>query len=103
MGLLNIFSKTDMPGLSRLPSGSFTMDRDGEIIISTVSSSFPAETVQDIGRQILDTFRQAQEAHLPLSELIIHFGGFKVVARELRGGAIVFLNPKYTITPTKQP
>jgi hypothetical protein len=94
MGLLNIFSKDDQPGLVRLPRGSFTLNRAGEIIISTVPSSFSQETIQDIGRQVLDTFQQAQAAHLPLSELIIHFGGFKVVARELRGGAIVFLSPK---------
>jgi hypothetical protein len=95
MGLLNIFSKDDKPGgLARLPRGSFTLNRDGEIIISTVPSSFSPETILDIGRQVLETFQQAQAARLPLSELIIHFGGFKVVARELRGGAIVFLSPK---------
>ena len=100
---MNLFSKADAPTLTRLPSGSFTMDRDGEIIVSTITSSFPTLTVQEIGRTVLDTFREAQEAHLPLAELVIHFGGFKIVARELRGGAIVFLSPKNTVTPTKQP
>lgn len=100
MGLLNLFSKPAPSTLTRLPTGSFTLDREGEIIVSTVSSSFPALTVKDIGRRVLDTFREAQEAHLPLAELIIHFGGFKIVARELRGGAIVYLSPKNIITPT---
>lgn len=100
MGLLNLFSKPVPSSLSRLPTGSFTLDREGEIIVSTVSSTFPALTVKDIGRRVLDTFREAQEAHLPLAELVVHFGGFKIVARELRGGAIVYLSPKNIITPT---
>lgn len=102
MGFLNFFS-TPAASLTRLPSGSFTIDRDGDLIISTVSSSFPVTTVQEIGRKVLDTFHEAQAAHLPLSELIIHFGALKIVARELRGGAIVFLNPRNTISHTKQP
>lgn len=101
MGLLDLFAKP-APTLSRLPTGSFTLDRDGGIIVSTVPSSFPIMTVQDIGQRVLDTFREAREAQLPLSELVIHFGGFKIVARELRGGAIVYLSPKNIITPTKQ-
>lgn len=100
MGLLNLFSKPPPTTLTRLPSGSFTLDRDGEIIVSTVSSTFPVLTVKDIGQRVLDTFREAQEAHLPLAELVIHFGGFKIVARELRGGAIVYLSPKNIITST---
>lgn len=101
MGFLNLFSKSSSTTtLTRLPSGSFTLDRDGEIIVSTVSSTFPVLTVKDIGRCVLDTFREAQEAHLPLAELVIHFGGFKIVARELRGGAIVYLSPKNIITAT---
>ena len=102
MGLLNLFSKPDDPGgLIRLPRGSFTVNRDGDIIVSTISSNFPVEIVQEIGRQVLDTFRQALVAHVPLAELNVHFGGFKVVAREMRGGAIVFLSPK-EITSSKQ-
>lgn len=100
MGLLKLFSKPAPSTLTSLPTGSFTLDRDGEIIVSTVSSSFPAVTVKDIGQRVLDTFSEAREAQLPLAELVIHFGGFKIVARELRGGAIVYLRPKNIITPT---
>ncbi len=102
MGLLDLFSK-EAPALIRLPSGSFTLDRDGDIIISTVPSSFSRPTLQDIGRRVLETFREARAAHLPLSELVVHFGGFKIVAREMRGGAIVFLSPQTLITPADQP
>ena len=30
---------------------------------------------------------------MPLSEIIIHYSALKLLARELRGGAIVFLMP----------
>lgn len=100
MGLLNLFNK-DTPGLSRLPSGSFTLNREGEIIISTVHSAFPVETIREIGRCVLDTFHEAQGANLPLAELNVHFSGFKIVAREMRGGAIVFLSPREIATAQK--
>ena len=92
MGLLKLFSKATPP-LSGLPSGCFTMDRAGNVVIGTVSSSFPAATVQEIGRHVLETFREAQQAQLPLAELVVHYGSLKITARELRGGALVFLTP----------
>ena len=100
MGLLNLFSKPVLPP-ERLPSGCFTVDRSGRVLVATVPSSVPATTVREIGRRVLDTFREAQAAQLPLAELVVHFGSLKIVAREMRGGAIVFLSPKNLITPTK--
>jgi hypothetical protein len=93
MGLLSRFSKSK-PTLLRLPSGSFTVDRAGGVLIGTVPSSFPAELVGDIARQVLAVFQEAAAAQLPLSELIIHYPSLQIAARELRGGAIVFLSPK---------
>lgn len=98
MGFLGLFSKT-APQLRRLPSGSFTMDRDGRVLISTLSSTFPAEWIHEMGNTILQTFREAQDAQLPLGELIIRYGSLKISAREMRGGAIVFLSPQTPITP----
>jgi len=100
MGFLKLFAKA-APQLARLPAGTFTVDRTGRVLIGTISSSVPAETVQKIGRSVLQTFREAQEAHLPLAELIVNYGSLKIVARELRGGAIVFLTPLNPITPRK--
>ena len=37
---------------------------------------------------------------VPLSELTVNYGSFKVIAREMRGGAMIFLTPINTITPT---
>lgn len=93
MGLLNLFSKTEAATLSVLPTGSFTVDRTGRIVVGTVPSSFPTSMVSEIGRAVLHTFNDAQAAQLPLSELIVNYGSFRIVAREMRGGAIVFLKP----------
>jgi len=49
----------------------------------------------------LETFRDAQAAQLPLAELVVNYGSLKLTARELRGGAIVFLSPKSLISTAK--
>jgi hypothetical protein len=80
--------------LLKLPSGSFTVDREGSVLVGTLPSSFPEELVEDISEQVLAAFREAADAHLPLSELVINYPSLKITARELRGGAIIFLAPK---------
>jgi len=101
MGLLSLFAKP-APGLLRLPSGSFTVDCDGRILTGTLPSSFPADVVQDIARQVRAAFAEADTAQLPLTELVINYPSLKISARELRGGAIVFLSPKAPSSPMKQ-
>ena len=94
MGLLDIFSKSDAPTLARLPYGSFTIDADGRVLGSTLPQSFPAAQVKEIGQQVLAAFRNAQKAQLAFSELVVSYSALKVTARELRGGAIIFLAPQ---------
>ena len=98
MGLLSRFTKS-APTLLRLPSGSFTVDREGSVLIGTLPSSFPAGLVSDIARQVLAAFRDAAAAQLPLSEIMINYSSLKISARELRGGAIVYLSPKGPCAP----
>jgi len=93
MGLLNFFPKPAAT-LMRLPSGCFTVDRAGQIATSTLPQQFSTTLAQEIATQVLATFREAQAAQLPLSELIIHFASLKIIAREMHGGAIVFLTPQ---------
>ena len=100
MGLLNLFSKPE-PALLGLPSGSFTLDRSGRIVIATLPSSFPNALVLEIGRHVLNTLRDAQAAQLRLAELIIYYPALKITARELSGGAIVFLSPQTLTGPVK--
>jgi len=43
--------------IQQLPVGSLTVDRDGRIITSTVSSAYPKELLGEIGRAVLALFR----------------------------------------------
>jgi hypothetical protein len=101
MGFLSLFTKP-APTLLRLPSGSFTVDRDGRVVTGTLPSSFPAGLVKEIARQVRATFGEAAAAQLPLAELVINYPSLKIAARELRGGAIVFLFPKAPSSPMRQ-
>lgn len=93
MGFLKLFSKP-VATLTRLPSGCFTVDSAGNVVASTLPQKFPPLLVQQIATQVLATFRDAQAAQLPLAELVVRYASLKVTAREMRGGAIVFLSPQ---------
>jgi len=98
MGLLNFLSRKEPPpsrsdGILRLPSGSFTVDRSGRIITSTLPRSFPTEVTEEIGNLVLSVLESSRQTQTPLSELMIDFAALKLTARELRGGAIIFLAP----------
>jgi hypothetical protein len=95
MGLLNLLTRrSPSTALVRLPTGSFTLDPGGRIVASTLPRSFPAARVQQIGALVLATFQSAREARIPLTELIVDYSALKLTARELRGGAIIFLAPR---------
>jgi hypothetical protein len=70
------------------------VDRQGSVLVSTLSSSFPDELVNVIAQTVLLTFREAAETQLSLNEVIVSYPSLKITARELRGGAIVFLLPR---------
>ncbi len=93
MGILKLFSKAS-PDIQRLPHGSLTLDRNANILATTIPSSFDSELLQDIGMRILNLFREARKAQMPMTELNIHFASLQITAREMRGGAVVFLKPK---------
>lgn len=101
MGLLNFFSsKTeDVVNLTRLPSGSITVDAEGNVITSTLPRSFPELHVEEISLRVLKIFQSAKETQMPLTELIMEFPALKITARELRGGAIIFLAPSSSKVP----
>jgi hypothetical protein len=99
MGFLKFFSKP-ASAPAPLPSGSFTVDRDGDVLVSTLPQAFSEALTREIGCHVLQTFRAAQAARLPLSELVVHYASLKLTARDLRGGAIVFLAPRTPMDPT---
>jgi hypothetical protein len=94
MGLLSIFSKTEPAKVTQLPSGSFTVDKTGKIVASTLPRTFPEGTVKEIGNVIIKAFQSAAEMQYTVREIFVYYGGLKITARELRGGAIVFLSPR---------
>ena len=98
MGLLTK-PRAGKSGLHRLPSGAFTVDAQGNLVSSTVPQWVPESLVAEIGRQILAVFKGADAARLPFSELRVHYEAFRITAREMRGGAIVFLSPKSPMPP----
>ena len=92
---MNLFSKT-RAAVQRLPVGSLTVDCHGNIVATTVPSSYPQPLLRDIAGEVLLLFREARAAQLPLSELALQFASLQITAREMRGGAFIYLSP---ITP----
>jgi hypothetical protein len=93
MGFLNIFAKQSAP-LLPLPRGSFTVDPEGRVIASTLPQIYPNSFAEGIGREVVAAFQAAQVAQTPLYEIIVRYRNLKLTARELRGGAIIFLAPQ---------
>ena len=94
MGFLTLFRKVPRPELRRLPTGTFTLDAHCRVVSSTVPSWVPEAQVGEIGRQVLAIFAGARKANLQFSELVVQYAAFKITARQMRGGAIVFLSPR---------
>jgi hypothetical protein len=92
MGFLT--NLTPKSGLHRLPSGTFTVDARGEIVSSTVPQWVPEAQVREIAREILAVFKAAAAARLQFSEMKVQYEAFKITAREMRGGAMIFLSPR---------
>ena len=88
------------PAIQQLPAGSLTVDRDGLVVTSTVSSTYPKAVLGEIGREVMVLFREARAAQMPLTEVSIHYGSFIITARELRGGAFIFLLPQSALSQT---
>ena len=98
MGILKkIFRRA--AAVQSLPAGSLTVDRHGAIITCTVSSAYPQNLLTAIGREIISLLHEARTAQLPLAEINLHFGSLQVTARELRGGAVIFLLPQTAAQP----
>ena len=103
MGILSLLSKPKAASrLVHLPSGSFTINREGRIMTSTLPQSFPAARMEEIGQQVVAAFEAAKRAQMPLAEIIIYYAALKILARELRGGAMIFLMPHSLNQPVKR-
>jgi hypothetical protein len=94
MGFLSLIRKRKRSKLTRLPSGSFTLDPSGNVMTSTLPQTFPMADIRHIGQCVLAAFETAKKFQTPLSELIVNYAALRILARELRGGAIIFLMPQ---------
>lgn len=90
----NFFKKRTNGKLVKLPSGAFALDRDGKVVVSTLPQSFSHVQMHEIGERVLAFFRGAQDAQMPQQELNVYYPSLKVTARNLRGGALIFLSPQ---------
>jgi len=98
MGFLGLFEQTAKVPL-RIPTGCFSLDPDGRVISSTLPTTFPEEVIAEIGETVLTTFQEAHKAGLGLTEVSVHYASLRITARDLHGGALVFLNPLMMSTP----
>ncbi|HNQ73976.1 MAG TPA: hypothetical protein PKN95_10295 [Verrucomicrobiota bacterium] len=101
MGFITSWFRSTKP-LLQLYTGSFSIDRTGQILATTIPSSFPNDLLRSIGQAVMRTFNEAQAARLSLGELVIHFPGLKITAREMRGGAFIFLTTPQSQTTYKR-
>ncbi len=93
MGILNWFAKPE-PAIQQLPSGSFTVDRHGNVMTTTVGSGCSPRLLDSIACEVLSLFRSAREAQMPLTGLDLNFADLQITAREMQGGAIIFISPQ---------
>ena len=101
MGILKPFTRAAKPlRPERLPSGCYTIHRGGELVASTLPSGFPREAMLEIGKVVVAAFQSAQSANLPLTDLHLKYSGLTITAREMRGGALIFLQPATFQLPT---
>ena len=71
------------------------MTGPAQIVVDNVSHLYRPPR----GREVLALFHEAREAQMPLAEVSIHYASLRVTARELRGGAIIFLFPQTALLP----
>lgn len=93
-GMKNFFKRKFNSKLGKLPSGAFALDRDGQVVVSTLPQSFPPAQMREIGDRVLSFFRGAQLAQMPLQELNVYYPNLKMTARSLHGGVLIFLSPQ---------
>jgi hypothetical protein len=104
MGVLNPFHRTAIPiEAGRMPSGCFAVHREGGVICSTLPHWFPEKTAVEIARVVTAAFRIASETNVTLTEMFVRYRGLTIIARDLRGGAIIFLTPNESHFARKAP
>jgi hypothetical protein len=91
---MNPFSKPTAIGPARFPRGSYTISAAGKIVVSTLPGTFSRDRMLAIGKVVLSTLASARDLGTPFTELAADFAGLEIRARDLAGGAIIFVTPQ---------
>jgi hypothetical protein len=86
--------KNKAVGPARFPRGSYTISSAGSIVVSTLPGTFPRDRMVTIGRAVLSALSSARELGTPFTELAADYAGVEIRARDLSGGAIIFITPQ---------
>jgi hypothetical protein len=81
-------------GPARFPRGSYTISSSGNIVVSTLPGTFSKDRMLAIGRVVLTALNSARELGNPFTELAADYAGVEIRARDLAGGAIIFITPQ---------
>lgn len=87
--------------LMQPPAGSFVVDPEGRVSSSTLPAAFQLEHAKAIGQCVIGAFRKAKDAKMPLTELTVQYAAFKLQARQLPHGALVYLIPQKAKSETE--
>ncbi len=79
---------------ARFPRGSYTVSASGRIVVSTLPGSFPKASMEAIGKVVLGALATARDLGTPLTEVAVDYAGLEICARDLAGGAIIFITPQ---------
>ncbi len=79
---------------ARFPRGSYTVCSSGKIVVSTLPGNFPRSQMEAIGKAMLSALSAARGLDIPFKELAADFAGLEIRARDLAGGAIIFVTPQ---------
>jgi hypothetical protein len=91
---MSAFFKSKTLSPERFPRGSYTVSATGEIVVSTLPGSFPKDRMLAIGKVVLSALGSARKLQMPFTELAADFAGLEIRARDLAGGAIIFITPQ---------
>jgi len=93
MGVLKTFARTALPIDGELPSGCYSVHREGGIVASTLPSWISEDLALEIAGVAMTIIQSSQQTNLGVSEIKIVYSGYQITACDLRGGILIFLLP----------
>jgi len=76
------------------PCGNYSVTAAGQVMDSTMPSSFPRVIMEVIAKVILAALSTARDLENPLTEIAADFRGLEIRARDTDHGAIIFITPQ---------